>query len=41
MASASARSMVSRYFRRTCTTRSTYQHSFRGGSHSTASLSLF
>ena len=41
MASASARSMVSPYSRRTSTTRSTYQHSFRSGSHSATSLSLF
>ena len=33
--------MVSWYFRRTCTTLSTYQHWFSSGSHSAASLSLF
>ena len=38
---ASAWSIVRLYLRLTCTTRFTYQHWFRGGSHSARSLSTF
>ena len=41
IASASARSMVSPYSRRTCMVRATYQHWFSLGSHSAASLATF
>ena len=41
IASASARSMLSPYSRRTWTVRSTYQHRFNSGSHSAASLATF